>query len=260
MATSKNSRRERAQELLSQQKRADKRQGMIIVGVCVGVAVLIIGLAAFRPIKDWWDLRDLKGKDIDQIGAPASVCSPLITKAASGNQEHVDPGTKIDYPEAPPAFGKHEVYPDDMVRKLYTKTDRPNIEQLVHNSEHGYTILWFKDIDRGSDEWDNLKAIATKLKGTSNLRLKFKAVEWTDDDPKWSDDGKAWKTPDGKDVDTDKMHVALTHWSKGGEDADISDTSKQVGVWQFCSEVSGAALQDFMLKYPYLDSPEPNGG
>lgn len=260
MATSKNSRRDRAQELLSQQKRADKRQGMIIVGVCVAVAVLIIGLAAFRPIKDWWDLRGLEGKDIDEIGAAASVCTPRITKQANGTQEHVDPGTEVDYPEAPPAFGKHEVYPDDMVRKLYTKTDRPNVEQLIHNSEHGYTILWFKDIDRDSDEWDNLKAIATKLKGTGNMRLKFKAVEWTDDDPKWSNDGKPWTTEDGEEVDVDDMHVALTHWSKGGEDADISDTSKQVGVWQFCSEVSGEALEQFMLDYPYMDSPEPNGG
>ena len=31
----------------------------------------------------------------------------------------------------------------------------------------------------------------------------------------------------------------------------------QVGVWQYCSDVSGAALEDFMLKYPYTDSPEP---
>ncbi len=34
----------------------------------------------------------------------------------------------------------------------------------------------------------------------------------------------------------------------------------QVGVWQYCSEVSGEALNDFMLDYPYLDSPEPEGG
>ena len=30
-----------------------------------------------------------------------------------------------------------------------------------------------------------------------------------------------------------------------------------MGVWQYCSDVSGAALEDFMLKYPYTDSPEP---
>ncbi len=52
------------------------------------------------------------------------------------------------------------------------------------------------------------------------------------------------------------MHIAITHWSQGG--AGITDVSKQVGVFQYCSSVSGAALKDFMTKYPYLDSPEPN--
>ena len=47
----------------------------------------------------------------------------------------------------------------------------------------------------------------------------------------------------------------MTHWSVGGEDA---GEGAQVGVWQYCSEVSGEALEDFMLEYPYTDSPEPN--
>src|SRR3546814_9063835 len=67
-----------------------------------------------------------------------------------------------------------------------------------------------------------LKAIATKLKGNNNPRLKFKAVPWT------SEDGKAFKGDN---------HIALTHWSKGGKDVDVSQVEKQVGVWQYCSEV-----------------------
>ncbi len=258
MANSKKSRREVADQLMSQQKRADKRQGLIIVGACVGVAVLIIGLAAFRPIKDWWDLRSYNDLQISEIGAAASQCSPVITKAASGTQDHVDPGVDVDYPEAPPAFGRHEVYPDDMSRKLYTKTDRPRTEMLVHNLEHGYTILWFRDIDRSGEEWDDLKAIAEKLKGTGNFRLKFKAVEWTEGD--WTNGGEPWTDADGNEIDTSKMKVALTHWSKGGEDVDLSDVDKQVGVWQFCPTVSGEALDAMMIDYPYLDSPEPNAG
>ena len=30
-------------------------------------------------------------------------------------------------------------------------------------------------------------------------------------------------------------------------------------MWQYCSAVSGTALNDFMIDYPYMDSPEPNG-
>jgi hypothetical protein len=28
-------------------------------------------------------------------------------------------------------------------------------------------------------------------------------------------------------------------------------------VWQYCSDVSGAALDQFMEDYPYMDSSEP---
>jgi len=88
-----------------------------------------------------------------------------------------------------------------------------------------------------------LRAIADKLAGTSNFRTKFIAAPWTSSD----EDGK--KFPDGQ-------HVSFSHWSAGGEDAQGA-TDKQVGAWQYCSDVSGAALEDFMLKYPYTDSPEP---
>ncbi|WP_067429249.1 DUF3105 domain-containing protein [Nocardioides jensenii] len=246
MATSKKaSRRDVADQLRNQQKRADKRQGMVIVGACVLIAVVIIGLAAFRPIKNWWDLRAFKDTDISDIGAPASSCQDIFTKKATGNQEHVEPGTDIDYDDAPPAFGKHENTPDTMDRKLYTEDDRPRVEMLVHNLEHGYTIVWYDETAADNDEqMTELKAIASKLKGTSNPRLKFKAVPWL------SSDGKAF--PDGQ-------HIAITHWSKGGHDVDVSQVEKQVGVWQYCSKVSGEALYDFMIKYDYLDSPEPGG-
>lgn len=39
-----------------------------------------------------------------------------------------------------------------------------------------------------------------------------------------------------------------------------TDPAQQVGVWQYCSAPSGAALEAFMEEYPYTDSPEPVGG
>jgi hypothetical protein len=33
----------------------------------------------------------------------------------------------------------------------------------------------------------------------------------------------------------------------------------QKGVRQACNNVSGAAITDFMAKYPAANSPEPNG-
>ena len=250
MATSfdkndKSARRAVADDIRKQQQRKEKRTTLGIVGVCVVFALIIVGAAAYTPIKNWWDLRQFNGKDLATIGAPATACQKVITKPADGNQDHAtDPNERVAYKEAPPAFGRHYQYPDSMERKLYTASDRPTLEMLVHNQEHGYSLLWY-DTTVANDpaQMDELEGIAKKLAGTGNLRLKFKAVPWLPTD----EDGATF--PEGQ-------HVALTHWSNGG----VGDaaTGKQVGVWQYCSAVSGAALKQFMLDYPYLDSPEPN--
>ena len=225
----------------SQQAKGENRRGMAIVGVSVLVAVLIVGAAAFKPLKDWYDLRAFASDSLSDIGTKASSCEEPITKPAEGNQDHVDVGTPMSYPDAPPAFGSHWNLWDTMDRKLYTSSDRPELGELVHNLEHGYTILWYDEtIADDSDKMGELRGMASKLQGTTNLRDKFKAVPWT------AEDGDAF--PKGQ-------HVAFTHWSVGG--AGETDPAKQVGVWQFCSDLSGAALTTFMEDYPYMDSPEP---
>ena len=234
------------EQIRSKQKGAEKRRGLAIVGVCVVIALLIIGAAAYQPLKQWWGLRQFEKVDLSGIGAPASACDDVITKKATGNQDHVPSGTPVTYDDAPPAFGPHwneaGVAPAPMDRKLYTTSDRPELGELVHNLEHGFTILWYdKTIADSSEKMSELRGIASKLQGTTNLRDKFKAVPWT------SEDGKAF--PKGQ-------QVAFTHWSVGG--AGETDPSKQVGVWQYCSDISGAALDTFMKDYPYMDSPEPN--
>lgn len=236
-------------QIRKQQRGADRRRGYAIVGVCVLIAVAIIGAAAYTPVKNWWDKRQFDGVALASIGSPASVCQPITEQKADGNQQHVPEGTPVDYTTAPPAFGAHwnvaGVAPDPMQRKLYTDSDRPALEVLVHNLEHGYTILWYdQTVAKDSSQMNELQAIADKLAGTSNFRTKFKAVPWLPTD----EDGKPF--PDG-------AHVALTHWSAGGEGE--TDPAKQQGVFQYCSAVSGAALNTFMDKYPYFDAPEPNG-
>ena len=225
----------------SQQSKRENRRGMAIVGVCVAIAVVIVGAAAFKPIKDWYDLRSYASDSLSDIGAEASTCQKVTTKKAEGNQDHVEVGTPMSYPDAPPAFGTHWNMWDTIDRKLYTESDRPELGELVHNLEHGYTILWYDEtIADDAGAMDDLRGIASKLDSTTNLRDKFKAVPWT------SEDGEAF--PKGQ-------HVAFTHWSIGG--VGETDPAKQVGVWQYCSEVSGAALDQFMEDYPYMDSSEP---
>lgn len=223
------------------QQRSERGRGMALVGISVLIGVLIIGAAAFKPIKDWYDLRAYAGKSLADIGAAADVCQDITTKPAEGNQDHVEVGTPLTYEDAPPAFGTHWNMWDGMERKFYTKSDRPELGELVHNLEHGYNVLWYDETAADdSAMMDDLRAIAAKLEGTENLRHKFKAVPWT------SEDGDPF--PEGQ-------HIAFTHWSIGG--AGSTDHSKAVGVWQYCSEPSGAALEQFMEDYPYMDSPEP---
>ncbi len=83
--------------------------------------------------------------------------------------------------------------------------------------------------------------MASKFEGTDNYRDKFKAVPWT------SEDGEPF--PDGQ-------HVALTHWSVGGE----GDTDGEAR-WASGSTARSSAAppwSTFMDDYPYIDSPEPN--
>ena len=220
---------------------AETRRGLALIGACVLVALVIIGAAAFQPVKDWWDLRSYETESIDAIGVPADECSEITTSKADGSQDHVEPGTPIQYKDSPPAFGQHYNVWDGIDRKLYSESDRPDVGELVHNLEHGYTILWYDETVAASDAMmDDLRGIASKKSSTTNLRDKFKAVPWT------SEDGDPF--PSGQ-------HVAMTHWSVGGVDA--GEGGEQVGVFQYCAAPSGEALEEFMEQYPYMDSPEP---
>ena len=248
--SSKSDRQAVIDEIRRKQKGAEKRRGFAIVGVCALVALLIVAAAAYRPVKNWWDLRQFKDIDLASIGASAKSCDKVTTKKADGNQQHVPNGSQVTYSTAPPAFGSHwneaNVAPAPFNRKFYTEKDRPELEALVHNLEHGYTILWYDEsIADDADELVTIEGIADKFRANDdNLRLKFIAAPWTAEDEK-----ESGKFPEG-------MHIALSHWSAGGNAS--NDASEQVGVFQYCSEPSGAALQQFMLDYPYTDSPEPD--
>ena len=235
-------------EMRKKQRGADRRRNYVIVGVCVLIAVGILAAAIVPIVKDKLDERKLESVALADLGAPASSCQKIVTKKADGNQNHVDVGTPVNYTTAPPAFGPHwnqsGVAPAPFAKKFYTADDRPELEALVHNLEHGYTILWYDStIADDSEAMDQVQAIADKFDASGdNFRDKFIAAPWTSDD----ENGK--KFPDGQ-------HIAFTHWSAGGNG--VTDASKQVGVFQYCSAPSGAALETFMQKYPFSDTPEP---
>jgi hypothetical protein len=127
-----------------------------------------------------------------------------------------------------------------MGRKFYTTEDRPKVEYLVHSLEHGYNILWYdSEVAGNATRLNAVKAIANKFLGTTDMKDKFIAAPWT------SKDGQPFPNV---------AHVALTHWSMGGD----PQGRHQQGVWEYCSRPSGAVVSTFVKKYPYTDSPEPS--
>lgn len=225
------------EQMRREQQRKERRRTYVVIAACVVVGLLIIGAALVPLLKQ----DKLTGGPLANIGASQSAagCQDLLKKKANGNQEHKPQGTPITYPDAPPAFGPHWPVPADFSRKFYTADDRPDIETLVHNLEHGYNILWYDDtVAHNSNQLAVVKAIASKFEG-QKLTDKFIAAPWT---PK---DGKAF--PSG-------THVALTHWSTQN---DPSDVSKQEGIWEYCAKPSGQVVAQFVKDYPYTDSPEP---
>src|SRR6266545_2530679 len=224
-----------------EQARADKRRTILIVVLAIVVGLGIIAYPAIRLIQD----AKLKNTATADIGAKASAaaCDAVLTDPAETYEQHeTQEGIVIKYKYSPPTSGKHYQYPATFDKKYYT-SDRPPISTLVHNLEHGYTIVWYDDtIGKDKKQLRLLERIAKgKLPASSQGKIIIA--------PFHANDGDAW--PAGK-------HIAFSHW---GAPTDRSTEEKakttQVGHRQFCGSVSGEAIQAFTDKYPADDTPEP---
>jgi hypothetical protein len=231
-------------------ERAERRRSLIVVAVCVVIALVIGGLTGWKLYQDNQRDDELAGTDLDQLGPSpdAAGCQDVVTEGAAGVGDHRD-GQDIDYPDSPPAFGPHWLETAEFSRKFYRADDRPEIARLVHNLEHGYTLLWYDEtVADDSDQLQTVEDIAAKFDvgATSDIDEynagKLIAVPWT---------------PDDGDPFPDGTHVAFTHWALTGDDA-VKDQGQ--GAWQYCDQPSGEALGDFMEEFPASNSPEPNGG
>ncbi|HCB05164.1 MAG TPA: DUF3105 domain-containing protein [Nocardioides sp.] len=242
------------QAVLDEHRRAHKgserRRKLIIVVACALVAAGLVSAAAYGPVKDYWDSRSSPDVALADIGTPASSCRTDETTTADVSVDHVPDGQQVIYSSAPPTFGQHwsavGLAPAPFARKFYGPADRPELEALVHNLEHGYTILWYDEtVASDPDQLELIREIADQFQ-SSNVsgQGKFIAAPWTS-----QDEAESGTFPDD-------MHVAFTHWSASAGTA--AEVPTQVGVVQYCTEPNGAALISFMQDHPYTDSPEPN--
>jgi hypothetical protein len=228
------------EQMRREQARKERMRSLAILGASVVVVLGLLGTAVFAYVKDNHKKSVLSNTAIAKIGATASAaaCDPVKTTPTDKNQNHIPEGKAITYTDAPPAFGEHRPQAAAFGRSFYTASDRPEVAQLVHNEEHGYTIAWYVETAaKDKTEMDDLEAIAKKYQDSNE---RFIAAPWL------SSDGDAF--PDGK-------HIALTRWS--ADAGKPSDQAKQRGNWQYCGAVSGSVISDFFDTWPNNESPEP---
>ncbi|HEY0237638.1 MAG TPA: DUF3105 domain-containing protein, partial [Friedmanniella sp.] len=143
--------------------------------------------------------------------------------------------------QSPPDSGKHYPSPASFTKHFYSTDDRPDVETLVHNLEHGYTVAWYR-ADAPEAEITALRQAAGTF-GSENYdpTQKFIAAPYSTTDGTF---------PDGK-------NVVLARWT--ANPTNPGDQAQQKGERQACTRVSGQAISDFMTKFPTASSPEPNG-
>ncbi len=228
-------RRAVVEQMRREQQSKERRKTFMMLGAAILVGAIIIGTAVWQLLRE----QAADGQDLAVIGAPAADagCQDVRTKTAEGEGEHRPTGERVLYEDTPPAYGPHwanSLTPQE-ARRFYTAEDRPEVERLVHSLEHGWTVLWYDEtIADDDDAVDDLRAIAGKFPEVTDPEQKIIIAPWTSED-----------TGDDFPGDT---HLAFTHWSAGADG--------QEGVWQYCEQVSGAVVVDFMDEYPSTDSPE----
>ncbi|MFL6043507.1 MAG: DUF3105 domain-containing protein [Propionibacteriaceae bacterium] len=234
------SRRDKLASLEAARKKEQRTRSIKLLAVCLVLAIALLAYPVYLFVDDY----RARNASLEDIGASiaAAGCDPVAEHEATGNQDHVAEGTKVDYKQTPPDSGPHYPSPAPFTKHFYAQADRPPVETLVHNLEHGYTVIWYR-ADAPSKQIKNLQRIA-KTFGSDDYDPadKFIAAPWSETD------GAGF--PAGK-------NVVITRWT--ADPNDPSNPAAQRGVRQACTEVSGAAIKDFMAKYPVANSPEPSG-
>lgn len=238
--SSPQSRRDKLASLESARKKEQRTRTIRLLVICIVLAVALLAYPVYLFVDDY----RARNATIDDLGTSlaAAGCDPVAENEATGSQDHVQDGSKVPYAQTPPDSGSHYASPAPFTKHFYAEADRPAVETLVHNLEHGYTVVWYR-ADAPDEQIQNLERISKTFGSDDyNPADKFIAAPWS------AADGAGF--PAGK-------NVVITRWT--ADPNNPADVSQQRGVRQACTNVSGAAIKDFMAKYPTANSPEPNG-
>jgi hypothetical protein len=230
--TAEKDRKARVEQMRKQQEAAERRRTLLVVGAAVA-AVLVLTGVVFKVVRDAQAQKDPANTG---VAAAAASCDPVTSDPVVGSGVHVGPQTdqptvtKVKYKTVPPTSGEHFVSPAYPALAFYSKDDRPAMEVLVHNLEHGYTVLWYTSATPQA-QVDQLKQLSDQVRSMRETGGKFIVSAWDD----------SYGTfPAGKTI-------GVSHWGA------------KTGHRLLCSSVSGAAVKSFVTSYPSTDAPEPNG-
>jgi hypothetical protein len=225
-------RKARVEQMCKAQESAERRRTMLVVGAAV-LAVLVLTGVVLKVVRDAQAEKDPSNVG---VAAAAASCDPVTNDPVQGSGVHVGPQTdqpnvkRVDYKTVPPTSGEHFVSPEYPARAFYSKDDRPAMETLVHNLEHGYTVVWYTS-STPQAQIDQLKKISDQARQMPQTSGKFIVSAWDD---------SYGKFPAGKTI-------GVSHWGANQ------------GHRLLCASVSGAAIKSFVTSYPSTDAPEPNG-
>ncbi|MBA3309709.1 MAG: DUF3105 domain-containing protein [Nocardioidaceae bacterium] len=240
-------RREMVEQMRKQAKAAERRRTLTVIAACVVVALIIVGAAVWQIVREQQQKEELANEKLTDIGTAAEQagCAPVEEQRATGSGEHVT--TPVDYDIVPPSSGPHNPTTVESGTHFFGPGERPDVGLLVHNLEHGWSVVWYDETVADDDEQlGQLEATAAKFDAEgSDPRFNMIIAPWTEEDGE--------SIPDGK-------HIAFSHWSVH-QDPNVVPSrenlpSESFGVSQYCDSFSGAALERFMEKYPYDDAPE----
>jgi Protein of unknown function (DUF3105) len=226
-------RRARVEAMRREQLAKERRKSGIIVALAVVVGIALVIAAALPAYLN--KRHDPAKKSLSSFGVSATAASCNAVKTTNGTntdalRTHVADGTVEKYKTVPPSYGPHWATPVLSSRPFYTVKDRPEMEQLVHNLEHGYTIVWYDTTIKGA-QLTALKGLSASARTRDETApSKFIVSAW---------DNAYGKFPAGK-------HIGISHWGAASSHV------------QLCGKVSGGAVTNFIKKYPAADSPEPS--
>jgi len=240
-------RKARIAELQRQEKARESRVRLRIIAAAATLLVVLGAAISYAVIDAGKKQPDVAITAIG-VSASAASCQPITTDKAGGNGNHVGPGTstpkttKVKYDTVPPSNGPHFAEPAVPTSlDFYTVANRPAMETLVHNMEHGYTILWY-DPSVSSTQKTQLEQIAKLANKLDASADKFLVSPW---------DVSYGELPAGK-------KFALAHWS-ATLGADKTAVATQAGHREICGGISGEVVKAFVQKFPRTSAPEPNG-